>query len=858
MSSLLLLDLGTNKLEGSIPAELGSMAGLQGLRLFYNEFSGVLPYSLYNLSLLKRFQVAGNMLTGTIPADIGDRFPAMEILHYSDNWFSGSIPPSISNLSATLTWLLLDVNSFSGYVPPGLGRLQGLTHLCLDVNKLEADDRQGWEFITFLRNCSQIQYLVLGNNSFTGMLPGSIANLSTSLQALYLGGSRISGVIPPNIGNLVGLEILDMGNCFVSGQIPESIGRLENLNELEFYNIGLSGLVPSSLGNLTQLKVLYMSNGNLEGPIPASLGNLKNLYILDLSKNRFNGSIPREVLKLPALSYYLDFSYNSLSGPLPTEVGSLAYLNRLLLSGNQLSGNMPDSIGNCISLERLLLDQNSFEGGIPQSLKNVKGLSLLNLTMNKLSGNIPDALCTIAGLKQLYLDHNNLSGMIPSCLQNLTSLHKLDISFNHLHGDVPKRGVFANATSMLIYGNDELCGGIPQLHLAPCSVPVRTNKRKLSKSLMATLTSISASMLLVLVAFIWLLIHKKLKKKHGSQHIPTTEEQYETISYRALSNGTNGFSEANLLGQGRYGAVYKCSLHDQGTIVAIKVFNIQQSGYTGSFVAECEALRRVRHRSLIKIITCCSSINHQGQEFKALVFEFMPNGSLNSWLHPDIPARTNTLSLVQRLHIAVDIVDALDYLHNYCQPPIIHCDIKPSNILLTVDMGARVGDFGISRILPESVSKTLRNSNSTIGVKGSIGYVAPEYGEGSSVSSQGDVYSLGILLLEMFTRRSPTDDMFSGSLDLHKFSEDALPERIWEIVDPTIWMHTDAHNSTTRSGILHCLVSAIYLGVSCSKKQPRERILIRDAAINMHAIRYSYLKFARSLLVEHGVATTMQ
>jgi serine/threonine protein kinase len=136
-------------------------------------------------------------------------------------------------------------------------------------------------------------------------------------------------------------------------------------------------------------------------------------------------------------------------------------------------------------------------------------------------------------------------------------------------------------------------------------------------------------------------------------------------------------------------------------------------------------------------------------------------------------------------------------------------------------------------------------------------FTITEYGEGSSVSTQGDVYSLGILLLEMFTGRSPTDEIFNDSLDLHKFSENALPERIWDIIDPTIWMHTDAHNSTIRSRIKNCLVSVVSLGISCSKKQPRERIPIQDAAIEMHAIRDSYLKFARSLLAEHGgVATT--
>jgi serine/threonine protein kinase len=161
--------------------------------------------------------------------------------------------------------------------------------------------------------------------------------------------------------------------------------------------------------------------------------------------------------------------------------------------------------------------------------------------------------------------------------------------------------------------------------------------------------------------------------------------------------------------------------------VAVKVFNLQQSGSSKSFQAECEALRRVRHRSLIKIITLCSSIDNQGQDFKALVMDLMPNGSLDGWLHPKYRTSTlnNTLSLTQRLDIAVDVMDALDYLHNQCQPPVVHCDVKPSNILLAEDMSARVGDFGISRILLESANRAGQNSNSTIGIRGSIGYVAP-------------------------------------------------------------------------------------------------------------------------------------
>jgi len=303
----------------------------------------------------------------------------------------------------------------------------------------------------------------------------------------------------------------------------------------------------------------------------------------------------------------------------------------------------------------------------------------------------------------------------------------LDLSFNNLQGEVPKKGIFRNLANLSITGNNNLCGGIPPLHLAPCKIDSeRKNRgRRLNHLTIVLPTSGTLLLLAILTALIYL-IYKKDKRRSPFQP-SIVEEQYERISYHALENGTNGFSEANLLGKGSFGAVYKCALPGEGTIVAVKVLNLEQSGSTKSFIAECEALRRVRHRCLIKIITCCSSINKQGQDFKALLFEFMPNGSLHSWLHKrsDMLTMNNTLSLAQRLDIAVDIIDALDYLHNHCQPPIVHCDLKPSNILIAEDMSARVGDFGISRILTESASRTLQNSNSTIGIRGSIGYVAP-------------------------------------------------------------------------------------------------------------------------------------
>uniref|UniRef100_A0A0E0C1U3 Receptor kinase-like protein Xa21 n=1 Tax=Oryza meridionalis TaxID=40149 RepID=A0A0E0C1U3_9ORYZ len=843
LSSLQYLYMDNNHLEGLIPPGLGNIAGLQNLYLSGNNLSGVFPPSLCNLSSLTALTLDGNTLHGSIPADIGDRIPNLRGLALSLNLFSGAIPSSLANLTK-LTELSLYANRFSGLVPPTMGRFQSLVRLHLTGNRLEADNSKA--------NCTKLEQLEI-DNSFSGQLPRSIVNLSTTVQFIYLGKNSITGSIPQDIGNLVGLTLLYLDDTYISGEIPESIGKLTNMVDIILYNTSLSGLIPSSIGNLTNLNRLVAYNANLEGQIPASLGKLKKLFLLDFSTNRLNGLIPKEILELPSLSWYLDLSYNSISGPLPSEVGTLVNLNQLILSGNHLSGHIPDSIGNCKVLEFLSLDNNSFEGGIPKSLTNLKGLNTLNLTMNKLFGRIPDAIGSIGNLQQLCLAHNNFLGQIPATLQNLTLLWQLDVSFNNLQGKVPEEGVFRNLTYASVAGNDKLCGGIPQLHLAPCSiVAISKKKNQWPRSLALAVPTIGVVLVLVSAIFLILFLHMKLKQRKNSQGTsPVIEEHYHRVSYHALSRGSNEFSEANLLGKGRYGSVYRCTLEEEGANanMAVKVFNLETSGSSRSFEVECEALRRVRHRCLIKIITCCSSIDPQGQEFKALIFEFMPNGSLDGWIHPKSSNRTpsNTLSISQRLNTAVDIFDALDYLHNHCQPSIVHCDLKPSNILLTEDMSAKVGDFGISRILPKSTTKTLQNSNSSIGIRGSIGYIAPEYGEGSAVSIQGDIYSLGVMLLEMFTGTNPTDDMFKDSLTLHEFAAAAFPDRTLEIADQTIWLHetndTYAEDaSRTRGNIQQCMVSVLGLGISCSKHQSRERILLANAVSKIHAIRDEYLK----------------
>uniref|UniRef100_A0A0E0JE55 Receptor kinase-like protein Xa21 n=1 Tax=Oryza punctata TaxID=4537 RepID=A0A0E0JE55_ORYPU len=818
------------------------------LDLRSSNLTGTLTPVVGNLTFLRWLNLSSNGLYGEIPPSLG-RLRHLRSLDLGSNSLS-VIPYSLFNLTS-LKYVYLFRNRFSGFVPSTVGRLRFVERLGLYSNRLEADKSKGWEFITSLANCSQLQYLDIAYNSFSGKLPRSIVNLSTTLQELYVDHNSISGSMPEEIGNLIGLDMLDLGFTNLSGVIPTSIGKLANLVEIGLHYTSLSGLIPSSIGNLTNLNRLYAFYSNFEGPIPASLGELKKLFVLGLSNNHLNGSIPREIFELPSLSWFLDLSSNSLSGPIPSEVGTLVNINAVDLSGNQLSGQIPDSIGNCIVLESLYLEENSFEGGIPQSLSNLKGLTILNLTMNKFSGKIPDTIGSIQQLQKLSLAHNNFSGPIPASLQNLTTLWQLDVSFNNLQGEVPVKGVFRNLTFSSVVGNDNLCGGIPQLHLPPCPIlDVRKNKNQHLKSLAIALPTTGAMLVLVSVIVLILLHHRKLKRRQNRQATSLViEEQYQRVSYYVLSRGSNDFSEANLLGKGRYGSVYRCTLDNEDALVAVKVFDLQQLGSSKSFEAECEALRRVRHRSLIKIITCCSSIDPRGQEFKALVLEFMPNGSLDGWIHPKSSkcSPSNTLSFSQRLNIVIDIFEAMDYLHNHCQPSIIHCDMKPSNILLAEDMSAKVGDFGISKILPKSTTKTHLNSKSSIGIRGSIGYIAPEYGEGSAASKLGDIYSLGIMLLEMFTATSPTDDMFKDSLNLHDFAAAAFPDRALEIADETIWLHetnytdvTDA--SMTRGIIQQSLVSVFGLGISCSKQQPRERMVLADAVSKIHAIRDEYFK----------------
>jgi len=246
-------------------------------------------------------------------------------------------------------------------------------------------------------------------------------------------------------------------------------------------------------------------------------------------------------------------------------------------------------------------------------------------------------------------------------------------------------------------------------------------------SVILIVISLVATGFILASVYMLLIWHKRKKTITPST---TFMQGHPLVSYSQLLKATDGFSAVNLLGSGTFGSVYKGELEghvgESTNLVAVKVLKLQTPGAVKSFVAECEALRNLRHRNLVKIVTAYLSIDYSGNDFKAIVYDFMPNGSLESWLHPDTNGQMEQqfLNLLERVSILLDVAFALDYLHCHGPAPVIHCDLKSSYVLLDADMVAHVGDFGLAKILYEN-STVFHQSMSSVGVRGTIGYAAP-------------------------------------------------------------------------------------------------------------------------------------
>ncbi|XP_058221157.1 putative receptor-like protein kinase At3g47110 [Rhododendron vialii] len=809
LSSLVSLNLGTNKLGGMIPGDLSRLQKLKQLDLTINNLTGTVPPSIYNMSSLVQLALASNDLWGIIPYNVGDTLPNLLNFNFCINKFTGTIPGSLHNLTR-IQVIRMAQNLLHGTVPPGLGNLPELQMYNIGFNRIVGVGDNGLDFLTSLTNSTRLNFLAVDGNLLEGVIPESIGNLSKVLSKLYMGGNRIHGGIPASIGHLSGLTLLNLSYNSISFNIPQEIGNLEELSSLGLAGNNISGKIPTSLGSLKNLINIDLSGNKLEGTIPTSFENFQRLLSLDLSCNKLNGSIPKEILNLRSLSTHLNLSNNLLTGPLPQEIGTLDSLVAVDLSNNGLSETIPDSIGNCKSLEKLLMANNMFTGPIPDTLSELKGLETLDISSNKLSGSIPDSL------------------------QKLQGLQLLNLSFNDLEGEVPVGGVFANLSGIYMEGNPKLC------FMSACE-----KGRDHRKRLILVCIIIGSIAMIALCSTIGLVFYLRKRKPKVTASSDSYERQHQMVSYDELRLATENFNPRNFIGSGSFGSVYKGYLQPEKP-VAIKVLNVDETRSWKSFLAECAALRNVRHRNLVKLITSCSSMDFKNNNFLALVYEFMTNGSLDDWITGRRShANGQGLNIVDRLNMAIDVACVLDYLHNENGAQVVvHCDLKPSNILLDGDMTAKVGDFGLAKLLIDRADQT--SITSTNALKGSIGYIPPEYGMGEKPSTAGDLYSYGIMLLELFTGKSPTHESFTGDLSLKKWVQTAVATNVDQVSDPglvrTNSSLSDGVQPITPEAQTDCLIAVLGVGLSCTVDSPDGRISMRDALCKLKSIRENLFK----------------
>ncbi|XP_048322418.1 putative receptor-like protein kinase At3g47110 [Ziziphus jujuba] len=690
LSSLQIITLFNNQLSGVVPNEIGDLQNLEVLVLQVNHLNGPMPPKFFNISSMRIIGLTGNNLSGQFPSHTNFLFPNLEQLVIGMNNFTGPILNFISSASKLIQFDI-PFNSFYGTLTSKLCSFPNIQWLNLAFNNFTIDSTDN--FFTSLSNCKYLRVLELEGTPLNAMLPKFGGNLSFSLQYFGLTNCSMKGNIPKQIGSLSSLGTLKLDNNDLTGFVPTTIGGLQKLQGLYLNGNKLQGFIPSEICKLDSLVDLFLANNKLSGSIPECLGNLDSLRTLSLNSNGLNSTIPNALFSLVYI-LKLNLSSNSLVGSLPLDIENMKVVIAIDLSNNELSGNIPSTIGSLQNLINLSLAQNRFTGQIPTSFGELISIELMDLSKN------------------------NLSGEIPKSLEALLSLKHFNVSYNQLEGEIPTGGPFLNFSAQSFLSNNGLCGA-SRLQVLPCKREETHKSRNPTEAisvLRITLPVVSSIILILALTFLFMR-YKKVKALKLSSEANLIFPPWRKISYEGLLEATNGFNEANLLGAGSFGTVYQGKLND-GLHVAIKVFNRNLEEAFKSFDAECELLFNLRHRNLIKILK-----THNGNEFKALVLQFMSMGSLEKWLHNC----DNSLNMLQRLNIMIDVASALEYLHHGYSQPVVHCDIKPSNILLDADMVAHVADFGISKMLGENALMTQTKTLAT------IGYMAPEKEDRSAI-----------------------------------------------------------------------------------------------------------------------------
>ncbi|KAL6567803.1 Protein NSP-INTERACTING KINASE 3 [Orobanche gracilis] len=445
------------------------------------------------------------------------------------------------------------------------------------------------------------------------------------------------------------------------------------------------------------------------------------------------------------------------------------YVSTLGLPGQSLSGTLSSSIGNLTHLQSVLLQNNRIRGSIPDVIGKLEKLETLDLSNNKLTGEIPSSVGDLMNLNYLRLNNNSLSGTIPQSLSNAHNLILVDLTFNNFSGSLPK----ISARTFKVIGNSLICGQTSQTNCSvvypePLSFPpctVKDGSDSGAKHHFAIAFGASFGGVFLIIVVVGLLVWWRYRHNQqiffdvndgviNSHLAPPTPEQYDPevrlghlrrYNFKELRVATDQFNSKNILGKGGFGIVYK-GLLNNGTVVAVKrLKDYNAAGGEIQFQTEVELISLAVHRNLLRLWGFCSTENE-----RLLIYPFMPNGSVASRLKDHIHGRP-VLDWSKRKRIALGTARGLVYLHEQCDPKVIHRDVKAANILLDEDFEAVVGDFGLAKLLDHS------DSHVTTAVRGTVGHIAPEYLSTGQSSEKTDVFGFGILLLELITGQKAVD-----------------------------------------------------------------------------------------------------
>ncbi|KAJ0980380.1 hypothetical protein J5N97_008635 [Dioscorea zingiberensis] len=809
LASLRVLNLSENGFSGKFPWDsLGNLTGLVALSLGDNGLLDPSPFpeSVKNLTNLSLLYLSVVNLQGEIPPWIGD-LTALVDLEFADNSISGGIPPEISKLR-NLNQLEIYNNLLTGGIPAGFGNLSNLANFDASQNRLNGS-------LSELRFLTKLISLQLFMNGFSGQVPPEFGEFR-ELVNLSLYSNELSGELPEKLGSWAEFNFIDVSTNFFTGRIPPDMCRQGKMDKLLMLENKFSGEIPASYENCKSLTRFRVNNNSLSGTVPAGIWSLPKVNIIDLTLNKFEGQIGAGIGEARSL-HQLFIANNLFTGEIPPEIAGASSLVSIDVSFNQFSGSIPAGIGGLNQLSTINLEQNSLSGPIPDSLGGCVSLSSVNLGKNSLSGPIPASLGQLPSLNSLDLSNNKLSGRVPASIASL-KLSSLDLSNNQLEGEVPV-AISIPAFNDSFVGNPLLCGYDVDF-LRQCSSEPGRSSSNLHTLLVCLL--VACSILLVSLALITIC---KKRRSYGSD-LPKLS--WDLKSFRKLTVGVDehkiidSIKEENLIGKGGSGNVYRASLGN-GLVVAVKHIPLQpdpeergtaamlgEKRISGAreFDAEVGTLSAIRHVNVVKLY-CSVTCEHSS----LLVYEYLPNGSLWDRLHTSAGEKLG-LDWEARVHIALGAARGLEYLHHGCDRPILHRDVKSSNILLDEEFKPRIADFGLAKILRSGGG---RDSSSHV-VAGTYGYIAPEYAYTWKVNEKSDVYSFGVVLMELVTGKRPIEPMYGESKDIVHWVTEELGSvaSVVELVDKKIpeWAKDEA-------------LKVLRIAVLCTVKLPAMRPSMR-------------------------------